>query len=88
MHVVIAVRVDEDDDLAIQNAERHHPFLAVVCPDVLTRDGEVVPNSVSPLEVQAVKLDVASPLEFVPGEHEHVVITISSEGKPFVATPE
>ena len=88
MHVVVTVRVDEDDDLAIQNAESHHPFLAVVCPDVLTRDGEVVPNGVSPREVQAVNLDVASPLELVPSGHEHIVVTIRSEGKLFVATPE
>jgi hypothetical protein len=59
-----------------------------VCPDVLTRDGEVVSNGVYALEVQTVKLDVASPLEFVPGGHEHIVVTISSEGKPFVAAPE
>lgn len=80
--------MDEDDDLAIEDAERQHPFLAVVCPDVLTRDGEVAPNGVSPREVQAMKLDVASPLEFVPNGHGHIVVTISSEGKLFVATPE
>jgi hypothetical protein len=34
------------------------------------------------------KLDVASPLEFVPNGHGHIVVTISSEGKLFVATPE
>ena len=85
MHVILTVRVDQDDDLAIQNSERYHPFLTVVCSNVLTGHREVISDGVSPFEIHAMKPDVALPLGFVPGGYDQIVVTINSVGKPFVA---
>ena len=35
MYIVVAVGVDQNDRLALQETKRHQPFLAVVFPDVL-----------------------------------------------------
>lgn len=56
MYVVVAVGVDQNDYLALEEAKCHQPFLAVDFPDVLAGNGKVVPNGVSPLEIQAVRL--------------------------------
>jgi len=81
MHFVVAFCVHENNHFAAQNAECYQPFLSVICPDILTSDREVVPDGVGPLEIQAVKLDVASPLGFVPSGHVHIVVTIRSDSK-------
>ena len=82
MHIVVALRVNENDDLSVQNSKRHHPFLAVIYTDVLTRDGKVVPNGIGPFEIQPMKLDVAPPLGLVSIRHKYIVFTINSVSKP------
>src|SRR5690349_17409920 len=59
----------ENDDLAIEETERHQPFLAVTFSDVFTGNGELVPNGVCVLEVQAMQFDVATAFGFIPGRH-------------------
>src|SRR3989344_3786251 len=66
MHIVVTVRMDQHDRLAIQKTKRHHSFLTVVFANVFPSDGEVVPNSFGPFEVHAVKLDVSTAFGFTP----------------------
>jgi hypothetical protein len=88
MYIVVAVCVDQNDHLALQETKRHQPFLAVVFPDVLAGNGKVVPNGVSPLEIQAVSLDVAPTFGFIPGGHLQIVVTARPNAKYFVTTTE
>ena len=69
MHVVVAIDVDQNDDLTVQETERHHSLFAVVLPRVFARDREVIPNGIGALEVQAMPLNVPAAFGLVPGGH-------------------
>lgn len=76
MHIVVSIDVDQDDNFAIQETERHHALLTIVFAYVLASDGEVVPNGFGAFEVQAMQANVASTLWLVPGSHPLIVSTI------------
>lgn len=76
MHIVVAIDVHHDHNLSTQESEGHQPLLAVIFPSVFTRDGEVVPDGLCALEVQAVNFDVAPTLWLVPGRDGQIVSTI------------
>ena len=79
MHIIVAVGVDQDNDLTIQESERHHSLFTVILPRVFTGDSEVVPDGLGALEVQAMKLYVPAALRLVPGGHQLIVFTICSD---------
>lgn len=62
MHVIVPVDVNQYDYLAIQDSERHQTCFAIVFPRILARNGEVVPNGVGSLEIQAVPLNIPAAL--------------------------
>ena len=61
--------------------KRHHSLLALVLPRVFARDGEVVPDGLGPLEVQTVDRNVATAFGFIPGGHQHIVVTMCGVDK-------
>ncbi len=69
MHFVVSVYMNQDNHLAIEEPEGNHSLLTVVRARVFARDGEVVPDGVRPLEVQAVVFDIAPTFRLVPGGH-------------------
>src|SRR6266487_1357760 len=88
MYVVVALRMNQHNDFAIQKTESHQPFFTVAFTNVFAGDREIVPNGLCALEVQTVVLDVVTALGLVPGGHEQIVATIYSDAKRLFAAVE
>ncbi len=62
MDVVVALRMNQHNDFAIEKTESHQPFFTIAFANVLAGDREVVPNGLCALEVQAVVINVVTSL--------------------------
>lgn len=61
--------VDQHDDLVVQTSEGNEALFVVAFANVFASYGEVVPNSLSANEIEAMNLDIPAALPFVPRGH-------------------
>ena len=71
-----ALGVDQNYDIAFEETEGHEALFAVCPSNIFTRDREVVPDCIAPVEIKAMVSDVFPALGFVPGGHWQIVNTI------------
>ena len=76
MHVVVAIRMNQHDDLAIEKTEGHQPFLAVSFANIFAGDREVVSYGLCPFEIESVVPEIVTAFGLIPGGHKLIVVTI------------
>lgn len=69
MRAFSALRINQHNRNISQQAETDKALLAIVLPLVFTRNGEVVPDRITSIEVKPMVLDVELALGFIPREH-------------------